>query len=115
MNYYSRINPRWTFTIENNSEVDTNKYDISELTVRYIVQEVDEDANHNLIYHDLSGDREDESDIIEPEVITDANGNTYTTFTIDNDLGIYRIKIMTYYKGTVRTNYTDTFVMSRKS
>ena len=115
MNYYSKINPRWTFTIENNSEVDTNKYDVSELTVRYIVQEVDEDENHNLIYHDLAGDREDESDIIEPEVITDANGNTYTTFTINNDLGLYRIKIMTYYKGTVRTNYTNTFVMSRRS
>ena len=112
--FSNKIDPRWTFILENHSTFDENKYDLNELEVHYIIQEIDEDENHNLIYHDITTDLEDDSDTILPEVITDENGNNYTTFTIDNDRGLYRVKIMTYYKGTVRTNYTNTFVMAKR-
>lgn len=112
----TRVNPRYLFKIEDNTEFDENKYDIDKLVKErsYWVEEVDyNEETGEVTPRDLSGidpitkEKYDKYDNPEPdlrEVITDNDGNLF--FTIEDDSGYYRIRVITKYHGTTRINYT---------
>ena len=106
----TRNNHKCTFNIINNTDIDENKYDLKDILVSYYIEEIA--LENGVISKNTIPDEETDLRTIQDRVaLTDDTGNV--SFDIDEDQGTYRIKIETRYHGTLRTNYTQPFVVDR--
>lgn len=114
--------PRWTFNLIDENVIDGNIYKLEDLAVNYYLEEVEYDSTTGEITpRALPADGEEQA--INPETgapyeyngesdlrqITDKLENGTLFFNITGDPGVYRIKAVSTYHGTVCTSYSDIF------
>ena len=112
----TRVNHRCTFNIKNNTQID-EKYNADNIFISYYIEEVAIDEETGDIIKNTIYDEEDDSRSITDrygnEIYPYTNENGVASFEIDEDQGAYRIRIVTRYNGTIRTEYTDIFNIDR--
>lgn len=110
----SRLHPRYTFNVINNSVIDGEKYKLDDIVTSYYIEEVEynEDTGEITSRTPLNEGERPYEDYGEADLREIVNREGALTFEITNDFGAYRIKVVTKYHGTTHITYTDIFTVS---